>query len=405
MSRRSRAGSKPVKTRQRKAAAQKRRNAPQVRRRASGAPDRETAFARLTRERDEALEQLSEALEQQTATSEVLRVISASPNELDQVLDSLVKSAVRFCGADDAAIHRLNGQYLRVAAHYGPVPYHSIGHEIELRGTVNGRAVLERTPVHVADLQVETEEFPEGSKGAQKMGFRTTLSVPLLREGVALGTINLRRVEAKPFTNKQIALLQTFAAQAVIAIENTRLLNELRQSLEQQTATADVLRVISSSPEDSKRALDTIAETAVRMFDADSVNFRRVEGDALRIIAGAGPMVARLREALPDIPLEPTDPTVRCFLDNRQTAIEDRHAVLANERGEIAGVVRDMVVGSQAFTPLSRQGKAIGVMIVARSEVRPFQESDLDLMMGFADQAVIAIENARLLRLLPRTPH
>src|SRR6516225_4080531 len=177
MSRRSRAGSKPVKTRQRKAAAQMRRNAPQVRRHASGAPDRETAFARLTRERDEALEQLSEALEEQTATSEVLRVISASPNELDQVLDSLVKSAVRFCGADDAAIHRLNRQDLRVAAHYGPVPYHSIGHEIELRGTVNGRAVLERTPVHVADLQVETEEFPEGSKGAQKMGFRTTLSV------------------------------------------------------------------------------------------------------------------------------------------------------------------------------------------------------------------------------------
>ena len=265
MRRRSRAGSKPVKTRQRKAAAQKRRNAPQVRRRASGAPDRETAFARLTRERDEALEQLSEAMEQQTATSEVLRVISASPNELDQVLDSLVKSAVRFCGADDAAIHRLNGQYLRVAAHYGPVPYHSIGHEIELRGTVNGRAVLERTPVHVADLQVETEEFPEGSKGAQEMGFRTTLSVPLLREGVALGTINLRRVEAKPFTNKQIALLQTFAVQAVIAIENARLLNELRQrtddlteSLEQQTATSEILASISGSMTNAKPVFDAI---------------------------------------------------------------------------------------------------------------------------------------------------
>src|SRR6516164_9316149 len=397
MRRRSKAGGKSAKSQRRKTITPKRRNAPSALHDTAAARN-ETEVARLGRE-------LREAREQQAATAEVLSVISASPNELDQVLDSLVRSAVRFCGADDAAIHRLDGRYLRVAAHHGPVPYYGIGHAILIRGTVNGRAVLERTPVHVADLQVETEEFPEGSKGAQEMGFRTTLSVPLLREGVALGTINLRRIEAKPFTNKQIALLQTFAAQAVIAIENTRLLNELRESLDHQTATADILRVIASTPEDSKRALDTIAETAVRMFDADSVNFRRVEGDALRIIAGAGPMVARLREALPDIPLEPTDPTVRCFLDNRQTAIEDRHAVLANERGEIAGVVRDMVVGSQAFTPLSRQGKAIGVMIVARSEVRPFQESDLDLMMGFADQAVIAIENARLLRLLPRTPH
>src|SRR5215469_10163921 len=241
MSRHSKAGGKPAKSRRRKAMP-KRRNATTVRRRRSSAAARnETEVARLSRE-------LQEAREQQAATAEVLSVISASPDELDQVLDALVRSAVRFCGADDAAIHRLDGQYLRVAAHYGPVPYYGIGHGILLRGTVNGRAVLERTPVQVADLQAETEEFPEGSKGAQEMGFRTTLSVPLLREGVALGTINLRRVEAKPFTNKQIALLQTFAAQAVIAIENTRLLNELRESLQQQTATSEVLGVISSSP-------------------------------------------------------------------------------------------------------------------------------------------------------------
>src|SRR5262249_41871591 len=223
----------------------------------------ETEVARLSRE-------LKEARGQQAATAEVLSVISASPNELDQVLDSLVRSAVRFCGADDAAIHRLDGQYLRVAAHNGPVAYYGIGHEIGVRGTVNGRAVLERTPVHVADLQVETEEFPEGSKGAREMGFRTTLSVPLLREAVALGTINLRRVEAKLFTNKQLALLQTFAAQAVIAIENTRLLNELRQrtadlseSLEQQTATSKVLSVISSSPGDLQPVFASMLENAV----------------------------------------------------------------------------------------------------------------------------------------------
>ena len=259
MRRRSRAGSKLVKARSRKAEAPKRRHAPSALHDSSAAAARdETEVVRLSRE-------LQEAREQQAATAEVLSVISASPNELDQVLDSLVRSAVRFCGADDAAIHRLDGQYLRVAAHYGPVPYYGIGHAILVRGTVNGRAVLERTPVHVADLQVETEEFPEGSKGAQEMGFRTTLSVPLLREGVALGTINLRRVEAKPFTNKQIALLQTFAVQAVIAIENARLLNELRQrtndlteSLEQQTATSEILASISGSMTNAKPVFDAI---------------------------------------------------------------------------------------------------------------------------------------------------
>ena len=257
MRRRSRAGGKSAKSQRRKTITPKRRNAPSALH--DTAPARnETEVARLSRE-------LREAREQQAATAEVLSVISASPNELDQVLDSLVRSAVRFCGADDAAIHRLDGRYLRVAAHHGPVPYYGIGHAILVRGTVNGRAVLERSPVHVADLQVETEEFPEGSKGAQEMGFRTTLSVPLLREGVALGTINLRRVEAKPFTNKQIALLQTFAVQAVIAIENARLLNELRQrtddlteSLEQQTATSEILASISGSMTNAKPVFDAI---------------------------------------------------------------------------------------------------------------------------------------------------
>src|SRR6516164_690017 len=289
MTRRSRGSGKQAKVHRRKAEAPKRRHAPSaLHDRSSAAARDETEVARLGRE-------LREAREQQAATAEVLSVISASPNELDEVLDSLVRSAVRFCGADDAAIHRLDGQYLRVAAHRGPVPYYGIGHAILVRGTVNGRAVLERTPVHVADLQVETEEFPEGSKGAQEMGFRTTLSVPLLREGVALGTINLRRVEAKLFTNKQIALLQTFAAQAVIAIENTRLLSELRErtsdlteSLEQQTATADVLRVISSSPGELEPVFRAVLENAIRICEAKFGSLFRVYGDKIQFAAEVG---------------------------------------------------------------------------------------------------------------------
>src|SRR5262249_26142002 len=198
-------------------------------------------------------------------------------------------------------------------------------------------------------------------------------------------------------TDKQIELVSNFANQAVIAIENARLLNELRESLDRQTATADILRVIATTSEDSKRALDTIAETAARMFNTSNVHFRSLDGDVLRIVGAAGSAATKVRNALPDVPLEPTNPAVRCVFENRQISIEDRHVAVANERGEIARIVRNLPIRSQAFTPLSRQGKAIGVMIVTRNEVRPFQRVELELMTGFADQAVIAIENARLL--------
>jgi GAF domain-containing protein len=216
----------------------------------------------------------------------------------------------------------------------------------------------------------------------------------MLKDDALIGAILIYRQEVRPFTDKQIELVKNFAAQAVIAIENARLLNELRESLDRQTATADILRVIASTPEDSKHALDTIAGTASHMFGVANVNFRRIDGDVLRIVSSAGPTTERLRKALPDIRLEPTDPAVRCFLDNRQIPVEDRQALLINERGAIAAALRELPVRSQVFTPLSRHGKAIGVMIVTRGEVQPFQQADLDLMKGFADQAVIAIENA-----------
>jgi transcriptional regulator with GAF, ATPase, and Fis domain len=188
MRRRSRAGGEPVKTRRRKVATLKRANAPKAVRRRSSSSDQETEVARLTRERDE-------ALEQRTATAEVLKIISASPTELQPVLEVVVRSAARFCEADDVTIFELDGQDLRAAAHWGTVPV-EIGLRFPCtRGSVAGRIVLGRRPVHVIDLQAEAEEFPEGSAMAKRLGHRTIAGVPLLREGVAIGTIQLRRAE------------------------------------------------------------------------------------------------------------------------------------------------------------------------------------------------------------------
>ncbi|HWN13787.1 MAG TPA: GAF domain-containing protein [Candidatus Dormibacteraeota bacterium] len=356
---------------------------------------------RLFKELEARNSDLTEALEQQTATSEILRVISSSPTDLQPVLDAVVRSAARFCGADDAELFRLDREYLAVAAHHGPIPA-PVGRLIPVvQGSVSGRAFAERRAIHVADLQAEAEEFPVTSGLARELGFRAGLSVPLLREGMAVGTITLRRAEVNAFTDKQIKLLETFAAQAVIAIENVRLFTELgarnrdlTEALDQQTATSEILRVISQSQTNVQPVFDTIVQSAVRLCGARIGALYRFDGELLHLAAhhNVGPDV--LATLLRLYPMRP----------NRETA--SGRAILGRAVAELPDVLADpefrheiAIAGdwrSMLAVPMLREGDPIGAIVINRSEPGAFPESQIALLQTFADQAVIAIENVRL---------
>ncbi|HEY2919155.1 MAG TPA: GAF domain-containing protein [Candidatus Binatia bacterium] len=336
--------------------------------------------------------ELKKSLEQQTATSEILGVIASSPTDIQPVLDVVAENAARLCDAKDAVIFRVDGDMLHRAAAYGPMPGKELRRAIT-RGSVPGRAVIDRQTIHVRDLSAEEaeNEFPDTKRGQQITGTRTILATPLLREGLPLGSITVRRQEVRPFTEKQIALLETFANQAVIAIENVRLFQELKEALEQQTATSEILGVIASSPTDIEPVLNTVAANAARLCEATDAQIRLIEGDETRLVASFGTLpTAELR------PNRPTSISGRAILNRETVHVHDAVEAVKSEFPET--VAPQLGVRTMLSTPMLREGTPIGVINIRRTEVRPFSEKQIKLLETFADQAVIAIENVRLFK-------
>ena len=349
--------------------------------------------------------ELAESLQQQTATADVLRVISRSAFNLQAVLTTLTESAARLCAADLGLIFQQDGDVLRLVANFGisrEAERYWLEHPVPVgRGSTSGRALLEGRAIHIPDVLADPEY--RATRYQELAGYRSTLSVPLLRDGTTIGVFGLGRREPNPFTDKQAELVTTFADQAVIAIENARLLNELRKSLQQQTATADVLKVISRSTFDLQTVLQTLVESAARFCDADKASIIR-EKDGVFFAAEAYGYSPEFLDYIKNIPIKAERGTAsgRALAEGRVVHIADAAAdpeytlVEARRLGDYRTIL---------CVPMLREGVPIGLLVLTRSEVRAFTEKQIELVTTYADQAAIAIENVRLFEAEQKRTH
>jgi GAF domain-containing protein len=397
-----------MKARRRKTTSLKRRKHPIAARGGGSSPvNLQKQLEKRTRELAESQQHLVEALEQHTATSKILSAVARSSTDVQVVLDAICESAARLCEAYDSTIWRPDGDRVVLVAHHGPIT--QVQSVPLVRGTVVGRTVLEKRTLHIADMYTQADEFPVTSELARRLSFRTMLSVPLMREDVVIGTISLRRTEARLFTERQVTLLQTFADQAVIAIENARLFDEvqartreLSEALEQQTATSEVLQVISSSSGELEPVFQTMLANATTLCEASYGAMWIREEDGFRVAALHGAFPAAFMEHMrsgtvfrpgPNIPLTHVIQTRKAsqVADLRELrAYIDGHP-LPVAAADIAGVRTLLAI------PMLKENDVVGAIAIYRQEVRPFTEKQIALVTNFAAQAVIAIENARLL--------